>query len=285
MNPESEIVGAPIEKSFEIKADGAEMDENGRLCGNAAVMGIMDRGQDVIFPGAFKKVLKAFLTDGVVFVGHRWSGLPVAMPMKAVEQGQNLYTEAQFHSTDSAQEARTICRERLAAKKSVGLSVGFGVDYETGRMWFENGKLMAKYIEDSRDDLHLFDLKGIKECKGYCRAIFEAKELYEYSIAPIPMQRLAMATEAKQFALPQDIDFSTMTERQFEALLRDLGASQKIATAITLHGIKAALQRDAGNEEPDTAAAAVDAETLRLAAQKRILAMRADLIGAGVSIP
>lgn len=282
MNPETEETGRPIQKMWEIKAEGAEMDENGVLKGHAAVMGRLDRGSDVIFPGAFKKAIKGFLASGCVFVGHRWSGLPVAMPMKAAEQGQNLYTEAQFHSTLAAQEARTVCRERLAAKKSVGLSVGFSLDYETGRMWFENGKLLAKYIEDSRDDLDLFDLKGIKEHKGYCRAIFEAKELYEYSIAPIPMNADAMATEAKSL----DIHL-IQTERDFETYLRDAGYSRKDAKAITLHGFKAYLLRDAASEttEPSANDTTADTETLRCSVEKQLLTMRVDLFNAGVSIP
>lgn len=286
MNPETEIVGAPIQMSWEIKAEQATIEAN-VLKGSAAVFGNMDRGADVVFPNAFDKCIKGFLQHGFVAVGHRWSGLSVAMPKVAKKKGRELYTEALFHSTQEAQDARTICVERLANGLSVGLSVGFSLDYETGRIWFENGKAMVKYIEENcEDDLDLFDLKGIRAYKGYCRAILEAKEWFEYSIASVPMNPLALATEAKGLGL--NIDFSTMTERQFEALLRDLGASQKTATAITLHGIKAAIQRDAEHvthDEPEAIQATQkDAETLRREAERQLLIMRADLLGAGVSI-
>lgn len=287
MNPESEQIGAPIRKTWEIKAEGATLEEN-VLKGNAAVMGVLDRGADVIFPGAFDKCIKSFLQHGHVMLGHRWGGLSVAMPKVAKAKGRDLYTEALFHSTQDAQDSRTVCAERLANGLSVGLSVGFTLDYETGRQWFENGKEMVKYIEENCEDtLDLFDLKSIRAYKSYCRAILAVKEWLEYSIAMIPMNPYALATEAK--GMGYDIDFTSMTERQFEALLRDLGASQKQAAAITLHGIKAAFPRDADNtrEEPEGTepAETLSADALKVAAETKLLVMRADLLGAGVSIP
>jgi hypothetical protein len=279
MNPELEIVGAPIRKEWELKAEQATIEEN-VLKGNAAVMGVMDRGGDVIFPGAFDKCIKGFLAHGFVAVGHRWSGLATAMPKVAKAKGRDLYTEAIFHSTTDAQDARIVSVERLANGLSVGLSVGFSLDYETGRIWFENGKEMVKYIEENRsDDLDLFDLKGIRSYKSYCRAILLVKEWFEYSLATVPMNPHALATEAKGL---QNVDIDTIaTEREFEAFLREAGYSRKDAKVITLHGFKAARLRDAGDEEPDTA----EAESKALLLQSDYLKAVADYEAiAGASI-
>lgn len=182
-----------IPKMYRLKAPTLE--EN-LLKGAAAVMGNLDSGWDVIFPGAFRRVIKGFLTDGFVAVGHNWGELPVAMPTLAKEQGNELYTEAVFHSTQAGQDARTVCAERIARSLSVGLSVGFALDWEKYHL-FESGEALLNFAKDNGYDLALFDQKGLRAHKSYCRGITEIEELYEYSIVPVPMNRLARATEAK----------------------------------------------------------------------------------------
>ena len=246
-----------VRKSFEIKA--ATLDDN-CIKGAASVTGVMDRGRDVIFPGAWQKSLKDFLANGFVAVGHAWDQLPVAMPEVAKEQGNELYTEATFHSTDAAQDARTVCVERLAKKLSVGLSVGFMMDYgdddHPAYQYFETGQKLLDFAKANGYDMGLFDVKGIKACKGYCRGILAIAELLEYSIVPVPCNKAAQASEAKGLD-PETggsaVTAATMlTERDFEAFLRDAGYSRRDATALTLHGFKAlgsqSPQRDA--EEP-----------------------------------
>jgi phage head maturation protease len=235
----------PIFKSVEIKA--ASLTDN-YLKGAASVMGVMDSQDDVIFPGAFKSCLNDFLKNGFVPVGHDWSSLPVAMPMIAREEGNQLYTEAQFHSTDEAQEARTICVERLANGLSVGLSVGFMPDYDAVA-WFENGKALLNFAEKSGADMSLFDTKGIAKNTDYCRAITNVKRLFEYSITPIPANTRAVATDAKGFD-PSTIE-RISTVRGFEDTLRDLGLSRK-QTQMFISRFRDTL-RDAGNSEPKAA--------------------------------
>ena len=102
-----------VRKVYELRAADATMDEDtGTIKGNASVMGVMDRSwtNDVIYHGFFKKALPGFRKNGFVPVGHNWRGLPVAMPTVAKEDGSNLYTEAVFHSTKDAQDARGYAR-------------------------------------------------------------------------------------------------------------------------------------------------------------------------------
>lgn len=230
----------PIRKSFTLKEAGIQ--EN-RLRGAASVTGVMDRSwyNDVIFPKAFKKCLPDFLENGFVPVGHDWSGLPVAMPVSAKEEGNALMCEAIFHSTEAAQEARTVCMERLENGLSVGLSIGFMPDYDKGVFYFDSGAEMLKYAESNGYDLDMFDQKGIRACKTYCRAITGIKELYEFSIVAIPANPAAQLTDAKSY------DLESATMRDFERFLREAGGlSRSMATRVALNGFKGLL-RDAEN--------------------------------------
>lgn len=272
---------SPIRKLYEVKAGGATITEN-QICCNASVMGIMDRGGDVMFPGSYADCLKAFIRDGFIALGHDWRSLPVAMPTKAIEDGQNLYCEATFHSHDAAQDTRTVCIERLDANKSVGISVGMLPDYDFGVafvdsaakeyktdariVYFEDGESLLKFAKANGYDMKLFDAKGIRAWKGHCRAILTVKELYEWSVVTVPMNPKATATDAKTFSpfqklgdasdyLVGDSSFFPFsyqlptkqlpaTIREFEDLLRELGFSNKQAVDIASVGFAKAMQRE-----------------------------------------
>lgn len=219
---------------------GAELEQN-CIKGAANVMGILDRGRDVTFPGFFRRALPEFRKNGFIAIGHNWNDLPVAMPTAAKEVGNILYSEAVFHSTQEAQDARTVCRERLENDLTVGLSVGFMPDYDKGVRQFDNGTDLLSYAEkECRCDMGLFDIKGITAHKSYCWGLLPGgcAELFEWSIVPVPMNQESFATEAKsllsQFKHP----------RELEAFLREAGFSRKQAVAVTNHGFKG-LQRDA----------------------------------------
>lgn len=179
--------------SLEMKASLAD----NTLRGAASTTGNMDRTGDVILPGAFKKTLASFLANGFVAVGHDWDGLPVAMPTSAKEVGNQLVCEAKFHSTDEAQDARTVCMERLEAGLSVGLSIGFMIDWNEGYAYFPSGKELLDWCKESGYDMSLFDVKGITAYKGFCRAIKNVAELFEFSIVTVPANPNAIASDVK----------------------------------------------------------------------------------------
>jgi len=181
-----------------------EIAEN-RIKITGTVMGVPDRTGDVIFPGAFaSKVLRVWEKEGWMDVSHDWDGEPVGMPMKASvvtdESGfDTLLLECQFHTTEDAQDARTLTMERIENGKKVSTSIGFMPDYGDNVKWFENGEALAKYITDSGLDESKFDMKAIKKL-GYCRAIIAIRELFEISLCNVGMHRGAKVDEAKQFS-------------------------------------------------------------------------------------
>lgn len=185
-----------IQKRLEVKAEQAELQQN-HIRVVPSVMGSIDCGGDVIFPGAFKKVIKSFLASGFVADTHGWDWKDiVAMPLTMEEQGKLLLSDAEFHSTPDAQAVRVKVAERLSRNLSVGASVGFYMA-KNGRAYFDNGEALLKYAEEIGTDMSLFDVKGIKAWPDWCRAITELEELYEYSIVPVPMMRSAQVIDAK----------------------------------------------------------------------------------------
>jgi hypothetical protein len=185
-----------LNKTFALKA-GAVSENTITMA--ASTTGNPDRIGDVIFPGAFKAPKKGFVDNGSLLVGHDWDDMPIGMIMDAKEVGPVFEVQAQFHDTESGQEARQICVERLAAGKSVSVSIGFMPDYEKGVMWFESGAKLLDFAETNGYDLELFDTKAIKKL-GWCRGVMAIDEVFEVSLVTVGMNPKAKATDAKTFS-------------------------------------------------------------------------------------
>jgi hypothetical protein len=184
---------AVITKSFNMTAE-VEEDE---IKGIASVTGVIDRGGDVMFPGVWKSTIAEFKKSGFGALSHDRRANPIIMPTSTEEKGNQLLVAGKFHSTPSAQETKTVCKERIENGLEVGLSVGFIPDWQKGIHYFENGAKLLKFAEENGYDMKLFDVAQIKACKTYCRGITAVKKLAEWSIAIIPMNQYSMATSVK----------------------------------------------------------------------------------------
>lgn len=102
----------------------AMAEREGRLEGYAAVKNQVDRQGDVIADGAFGN-LTEFVRDGFVSVAHRHQRLPIGFIEEAREDDHGLWVAMRFHQTPAGQAAYTVAKERLAAGKTVGLSIGY----------------------------------------------------------------------------------------------------------------------------------------------------------------
>jgi hypothetical protein len=162
-----------------------------------SVTGVMDLYGDVIFPGAFKNALTAFLQRGFVPTDHRWEWTSlVAMPTIAEERGNKLYSECVFHSDQASQDALTKCKERLNRRLQVGQSIGFTIG--AGQyVNFPNGKALLEYARKNKYDMSLFDAAGISGFGEPCSGMIEIEELWEYSLTPSPANQSAMAIAVK----------------------------------------------------------------------------------------
>ena len=242
MKPNQFDATQPIRKRFAIKAADAALEAN-TLKGAAAGIGNIDSHGDVIFPGAFSpEVLAEFLRSGFVALAHEWDDLPIGYPTVAEERGRMLYTEATFHSTSEAQDVRAVASERIAAGKSVGLSVGFFCQMGDC-IDFPNGMELLTYARGLGINMDLLDVAAIAAYDDYIRAIMKVSRLVEYSIVTIPANPEAEAMSAKAQAASKPIS----TVRELEALLRDAGQTRSIA-AQSITNLKAHL-RDAETDE------------------------------------
>jgi hypothetical protein len=147
--------------SLEIKA----VDTSERLIeGYAAVTGNVDQGSDIIEPGAIR--MKG---DPLVFVGHNLSGLPVGLSVEAREDGHGLFTRTKVHQTNVGDDLLAVAKERLAAGKPLGMSIGY---------------FPKEWSWENRDGKRVRVLKEL--------------DLFEYSYTSIPMNRAAMTTAVKE---------------------------------------------------------------------------------------
>lgn len=118
-------------KVAEYKAQGslAAMDEegNGGFSGRASTFGELDSVGDIVLAGAFAGTLGQFKERGFIAWSHNWDS-PIGYIVDAEERPDGLWIEAKFHSDAQAQDVRARTRERLAASKNVGLSIGYAIE-------------------------------------------------------------------------------------------------------------------------------------------------------------
>lgn len=95
---------------IEIKDDSPSMPHGGAR-GYGVVYGNWDSYKDVMAPGGLTNP-DAFVKDGFMPVGHDWGGLPVGYIVDAKEDGFGLDVDFAYHSTQGAQDARTVAKER-----------------------------------------------------------------------------------------------------------------------------------------------------------------------------
>lgn len=152
--------------------------------GLANIVGVIDRGGDVVAPGAFGAAIPEFLRTGFIALSHDWDALPVAMPDAAEERPEGLWVRGVFHSTPAAQAARETIRERLDQGLRVGLSIGFRADPADCAGFGSGAELLAHM---ARQGIPANDPAGIAAWRGPCRLVRRIAELFEVSIVAVPM--------------------------------------------------------------------------------------------------
>jgi HK97 family phage prohead protease len=135
---------------------------------------------------AFDKHLDTFLRDGFVTEFHDWGKRPIASPDVARADDYGLWVEAEFHSTNDAEQAYITYGERLSRGKSVKTSMGYDV-------------LGDEYVD--------IDDPGLQAEGVTTGRILTDVPLYEASIVNVPANPLADVTTIKgmlQAGIPFD---------------------------------------------------------------------------------
>lgn len=161
-----------LRKSLSLEVKSYSEEGPGSLTGYASVKNVIDSYDDVIVDGAYQG-LDQLVKDGYGAVGHDWYETPIAMIMEAKEDQYGLLFTWQFHSTDEAQAARKVIMERIAAGKTVPLSIGY---------------FATDVAYERRDGKDVRVLKKI--------------QVFEISYVNTPANASAMATDAKGIGIP-----------------------------------------------------------------------------------
>lgn len=118
---EKAVTFAEFKAFKEIDPDGA-----GGFEGYGAVYGNRDLGGDVMRPGSVKN-MDALVRDGFIGLNHGWDDLPIGYITEARQDSHGLWISTAYHAHEKAQTARRVAQERLAAGKTVGLSIGYSI--------------------------------------------------------------------------------------------------------------------------------------------------------------
>lgn len=140
---------------------------HGSIEGYANVKGVVDSYDDRVVDGAYQNLDK-LVADGFAAQGHEWYDMGIGVITDAHEDAKGLYVKIDFHSDEKSQRIRTICKERLAAGKSVSFSIGYFT-----KKW--------SYTEENEKQIRLL----------------EAIDVFEVSVVTVPANSLSTATGVK----------------------------------------------------------------------------------------
>lgn len=113
---------APLQDLRTLERADGNGDDGGEFEGLASVFFTVDESPlaDIIAPGAFDRDLPFFLAEG--FIGgpnHDWD-CPIGRPVEARETPEGLYLRARLSNTARAGEVRTLLRDGVLRKLSIG---------------------------------------------------------------------------------------------------------------------------------------------------------------------
>jgi HK97 family phage prohead protease len=187
------------------------IDESGTFEGYAAVFQVLDKGDDIILPGAFKASLKEHKSNKTMpaLLWYHDPRQPIGVWENMQEDEHGLFVKGRLLHAEvqKAGEAYAL----LKAGALSGLSIGY------------------KARDYSIDE------------KTWIRTLRKV-DVREASLVTFPMNEQAKVTAVKTVSIK--------TEREFEAALRDvMGFSRQEAKRIASHGYKARDASDKGDEQ------------------------------------
>ncbi|MEK6291059.1 MAG: HK97 family phage prohead protease [Paraburkholderia tropica] len=195
-------------KSIDFKADS--LSDQGTFSGYGSVFNVIDSWDDIVAPGAFTKSLQSLASKGrsVPILWQHDTENPIGVWSGLKEDSVGLFGDGALWLDDTP--TAKLAYKGMSSRAITGLSIG--------------------YITRSAD----YDQKtGIRTLKEL--------DLIEISVVTNPANDEARVTNVKSRLLD-----GSLTERDFENILRDAGFSRSDAVSITNHGFKSLLQRDAG---------------------------------------
>jgi phage head maturation protease len=211
-------------RQFNLRMEGADATTAG-LKGMALMYGRMDTYSSVFAPGSATSCLPDFVANGAFLGNHDADDLAIGYIKSAVDNGNGIEVEVDYHTTGDAQDARTVAIERLQAGKKVGLSIGFTVgDY----IQFENGEALLLGAQNLGMDMNLFDMESIRKCTRSCYLFTRLAKMYEVSQVNFPAVPDSEATSVRN-----DLGDSHAGITLADQLANALGALRLVTTRAT----------------------------------------------------
>ena len=187
--------------------------ESGEFSGYGSVFGVKDSYSDIVVPGAFKASLASWQEKDqlpALLWQHRMDE-PIGIYTKMAEDDEGLYVEGRLLIDDDPLAKRA--HARMKAGSLSGLSIGYSLgDYEWDK---DKGAWLLKEID-----------------------------LWEVSLVTFPANDEARISDVKN-ALKRG---ESVSPKQIERVLRDVGLSRSQAKAFMSEGYTALKQRDADDE-------------------------------------
>lgn len=185
-------------KSPDFETDTTDPDGRfaGFLKGFAGRLMNIDRGLDIIFPGAFGD-LGTFLEEGFVAWQHDWTD-PIGSPLVAREvhaPDWGLYSEARISRTATGEKAITLINDKVVKKLSIGYRLkrgGYDILNREGLEALMRGWKIAIPPEKQTEVLADFDKRKLEEVWALTDV-----DLFEYSPVSLPMNGEANITGSK----------------------------------------------------------------------------------------
>lgn len=165
----------------------------GTIEGYRAIFSEIDEGGDLIVPGAFRDTMEEYLNSGFSAHSHVWTfSEAIGFPVTAKEDDHGWFVRSQFHTTQNAQDVRTIAKERMKAGKTVGFSFGYSVT-DRDQIDARNYEIeLPKYVKPNRLAHNLAQAKRFPQIR-----LLKMLLVIEDSIVTAPMNKLAGATSVK----------------------------------------------------------------------------------------
>jgi HK97 family phage prohead protease len=202
----------PERKFIDLKALKVTDEGPGEISGYRSVYGVIDEGGDITIKGAFADSASDYMHSGFSAESHIWNFKDsVGFPVEAYEDDYGWFVKSQFHTTQGAQDVRTIAKERLDAGKQVGFSFGYQVDdYEYIEPKDYKAKLpiyvKAEYLPDM-----------LQKAQKFSRIrILKKVSAIEDSLVTRGMNRMAAATSVKS------LDFTEETAPERKGMYEDV---------------------------------------------------------------
>lgn len=183
------------QENVKASADASNPDVAGEIEGFAAGLLNIDRGQDIIFPGAFNKDLQEFKDTGVVCYQHDWTaviGKPTFVEER-LEPDYGLFTRSEITATSLGSDVMKL------VKRAVLKTLSIGYRLKPGGFSILNREALAATLKDraipqakTEEILSDFDRRKLSEVFG----LFDIT-LFEYSVVTRPMNANAAITGAK----------------------------------------------------------------------------------------